>query len=90
VIGYGLIYRNAVRVGGLWLAVYYSSQCVCVLLACHDIDQWSSPTPGETLHLPLLGSVIQVASHHWLVESVDSVFWCYCIWVCWNWYFYRD
>jgi len=32
-----------------------------MLIACHDLDQWPSPTPGETLHLPLMGSVIQVA-----------------------------
>ncbi|XP_013404768.1 protein DENND6A isoform X2 [Lingula anatina] len=28
--------------------------------ACHDIDQWPEPTPGETLNLPLMGSVVQV------------------------------
>lgn len=28
--------------------------------ACHDIDQWPNPTPGETVNLPLLGTVLQV------------------------------
>ncbi|VDM42936.1 unnamed protein product [Toxocara canis] len=27
--------------------------------ACHHIDQWPSPVPGETLFLPLIGTVIQ-------------------------------
>jgi hypothetical protein len=31
------------------------------LTACHNIDQWPAPTPGETLNLPLLGSVLQVS-----------------------------
>lgn len=29
-------------------------------VACHDIDQWPAPNPGETLNLPLMGTVIQV------------------------------
>ncbi|XP_064632620.1 protein DENND6B-like isoform X2 [Lineus longissimus] len=28
--------------------------------ACHDIDQWPFPLPGDTLNLPIMGSVIQV------------------------------
>ncbi|XP_074645615.1 protein DENND6B-like isoform X2 [Tubulanus polymorphus] len=28
--------------------------------ACHDIDQWPFPFPGETLNLPIMGSIIQV------------------------------
>ncbi|KAI8782166.1 protein DENND6A-like isoform X1 [Biomphalaria glabrata] len=28
--------------------------------ACHDIDQWPLPVPGDTLNLPIMGSVIQV------------------------------
>ncbi|PAA80729.1 hypothetical protein BOX15_Mlig010237g2 [Macrostomum lignano] len=27
---------------------------------CHDIDQWPAPVPGQVLHLPILGSVLQV------------------------------
>ncbi|KAJ9584820.1 hypothetical protein L9F63_020841 [Diploptera punctata] len=27
--------------------------------ACHDIDQWPSPVPSETVNLPLLGTVLQ-------------------------------
>lgn len=28
--------------------------------ACHDIDQWPNPIPGETVNLPLLGTILQV------------------------------
>lgn len=28
--------------------------------ACHNIDKWPAPVPGETLTLPLMGSVFQV------------------------------
>ncbi|XP_025107449.1 protein DENND6A-like isoform X2 [Pomacea canaliculata] len=28
--------------------------------ACHDIDQWPDPIPGDTLNLPIMGTVIQV------------------------------
>ncbi|KAK7874564.1 hypothetical protein R5R35_013134 [Gryllus longicercus] len=33
--------------------------------ACHDIDQWPCPVPGETVNLPLLGNVLQaqIPSH---------------------------
>ncbi|XP_046682839.1 protein DENND6B isoform X2 [Homalodisca vitripennis] len=28
--------------------------------ACHDIDQWAPPIPGDTLNLPIIGTVLQV------------------------------
>lgn len=28
--------------------------------ACHDIYMWPTPTPGQALNLPFLGSVLQV------------------------------
>ena len=28
--------------------------------ACHDIDQWPSPSAGETVNLPIFGTVLQV------------------------------
>lgn len=31
-----------------------------IVSACHDIDQWPSPIPGDTLNLPIMGTVIQV------------------------------
>ena len=31
-----------------------------IIAACHDIDQWTCPVPGDTLNLPIMGSVIQV------------------------------
>ncbi|XP_041347796.1 protein DENND6A-like [Gigantopelta aegis] len=27
--------------------------------ACHDIDQWPPPIPGDTLNLPIMGTVLQ-------------------------------
>lgn len=30
-------------------------------LACHDIDQWALPMPGEMLSLPILGNLIEVS-----------------------------
>ncbi|XP_052281111.1 protein DENND6A-like isoform X2 [Dreissena polymorpha] len=27
--------------------------------ACHDIDQWNAPIPGETMNLPIFGTVLQ-------------------------------
>ncbi|XP_023722839.1 protein DENND6A isoform X3 [Cryptotermes secundus] len=42
--------------------------------ACHDIDQWPSPTPGETVNLPLLGTVLQahIPSHSNKVGPVTA------------------
>jgi hypothetical protein len=28
--------------------------------ACHDIDQWPAPIPGDTVNLPIMGTVVQV------------------------------
>ena len=33
----------------------------CLPVACHDIDQWPCPVPGDTLNLPIMGTVIQVS-----------------------------
>uniref|UniRef100_A0A914ZGA7 UDENN domain-containing protein n=1 Tax=Parascaris univalens TaxID=6257 RepID=A0A914ZGA7_PARUN len=38
---------------------FFESGEPAVEAACHHIDQWPSPTPGETLLLPLMGTVIQ-------------------------------
>ncbi|XP_031177395.1 protein DENND6B isoform X2 [Sander lucioperca] len=32
----------------------------CLEAVCSEIDQWPSPIPGQTLHLPLMGGVLQV------------------------------
>ncbi|KAK3609536.1 hypothetical protein CHS0354_007340 [Potamilus streckersoni] len=42
--------------------------------ACHDIDQWPPPIPGETLSLPIFGEVIQatVPAQH-IVPSLFEV-----------------
>ncbi|KAI8478766.1 Protein dennd6a [Branchiostoma belcheri] len=39
---------------------YFDNGEPCLEAACHDIDQWPSPQPGETLSLPMMGMVIQV------------------------------
>ncbi|XP_077987090.1 protein DENND6A-like isoform X2 [Glandiceps talaboti] len=39
---------------------YFDNGEPCLEAACHDIDQWPAPTPGETLHLPTMGVVLQV------------------------------
>ena len=30
------------------------------LKACHDIDKWPMPVPGEVISLPILGHLIEV------------------------------
>ncbi|KAF1372033.1 hypothetical protein PFLUV_G00260130 [Perca fluviatilis] len=32
----------------------------CLEAVCSEIDQWPAPVPGQTLHLPLMGGVLQV------------------------------
>jgi hypothetical protein len=43
---------------------------VHVFSACHDIDQWTDPYPGETANLPIMGTVIQVCMNR-LVHSIQ-------------------
>jgi hypothetical protein len=38
---------------------------MCVMCAaCHNIDQWPFPVPGQHLNLPIMGTVIQVRLVH--------------------------
>ncbi|XP_041458925.1 protein DENND6A-like [Lytechinus variegatus] len=39
---------------------YFDNGEPSIEAACHDIDQWPSPCPGKTLHLPIMGCVLQV------------------------------
>lgn len=39
----------------------YMSFMTFDLTACHDMDQWPEPVPGETVNLPIFGSVLQVS-----------------------------
>lgn len=39
---------------------YFDNGEPSIEAACHDIDQWPVPEPSATLHLPLMGSVLQV------------------------------
>ncbi|KAG8225110.1 hypothetical protein J437_LFUL004031 [Ladona fulva] len=38
---------------------YFENGEPSIEAACHDIDQWPAPVPGELVNLPLLGTVIQ-------------------------------
>ncbi|VDN55859.1 unnamed protein product [Dracunculus medinensis] len=38
---------------------FFESGEPAIEAACHDIDHWRAPVPGELLYLPLLGRVIQ-------------------------------
>ena len=38
---------------------YFSNGEPGLEAACHDIDQWQVPVPGDLLHLPLMGTVVQ-------------------------------
>lgn len=39
---------------------YFENGELSLQAACHNIDKWPAPVPGETLNLPLMGSVFQV------------------------------
>ncbi|KAK3103615.1 hypothetical protein FSP39_020536 [Pinctada imbricata] len=41
--------------------------------ACHDIDQWPSPVAGETVNLPIFGTVLQVRVPSRSDKVVDRV-----------------
>lgn len=40
---------------------FFDNGVVSIEVACHDVDQWPFPEPGEVINLPLLGSVLQVS-----------------------------
>ncbi|KAM6161884.1 protein DENND6B isoform 2-T2 [Erethizon dorsatum] len=39
---------------------YFDKLTPCLEAVCNEIDQWPGPVPGQTLHLPVMGVVIQV------------------------------
>ncbi|XP_012944865.1 protein DENND6B isoform X2 [Aplysia californica] len=42
--------------------------------ACHDIDQWPIPVPGDTLNLPIMGTVLQhTVPAHTILPSLHEV-----------------
>ena len=43
-----------------------------MIAACQNIDQWPAPIPGETINLPLLGSVLQVCCVNVLSNVLSS------------------
>lgn len=52
------------------LLIFICTRCnpiLCFPPACHDIDQWPPPQPGEELSLPLMGTVIQTR-----IPSIDD------------------
>lgn len=34
--------------------------CFYLSSVCNEIDQWPPPSPGQTLNLPIVGTVLQV------------------------------
>ena len=42
---------------------FFSTGGEIIETACHDIDKWALPMPGEMLSLPLLGNLIEVRDH---------------------------
>lgn len=51
---------------------FYDKGEVSLEVACHDIDQWPLPMPGNTLDLPLLGHLFQVHLPSLSTRSVES------------------
>ncbi|KAL8583445.1 hypothetical protein ACOMHN_044804 [Nucella lapillus] len=45
---------------GIMAPEYFDNGEPSLEAACHDIDQWPCPVPGDTLNLPIMGTVIQV------------------------------
>lgn len=39
---------------------YFEKLEPCLEAVCNEIDQWPPPVPGQTLHLPVMGVVMQV------------------------------
>ena len=39
---------------------YFENGDAAMETVCYQMDKWSLPCPGQTLQLPLLGSVLQV------------------------------
>lgn len=39
---------------------YFESGLKSIEAACHEMNRWPSPIPGDTLHLGLFGNVTQV------------------------------
>lgn len=39
---------------------FYDKGEISLEVACHDVDQWPLPVPGNTLDLPLMGHLFQV------------------------------
>lgn len=49
---------------------YFDTGEASLEAACHHLDQWPLPTPGVTLSLPLLGTLIQVTCYSTLSPDV--------------------
>ena len=48
------------RVSSLLAPEFFEKGSVCLEASAKEIDQWPSPIPGPTLHLPLMGTLFQV------------------------------
>lgn len=39
---------------------YFDHGETCLETACHDVDRWPRPNPGQTYNLPLVGTVLRI------------------------------
>lgn len=46
---------------------FFEHGCRSIETACHDIDQWPLPVPGETINLLVSGAVLQVIRYVWFI-----------------------
>ncbi|KAJ1362849.1 hypothetical protein KIN20_022545, partial [Parelaphostrongylus tenuis] len=51
---------SSVRRGYYQKSLFFENGEPAIEAACHDIDQWPSPTAGEPLSLPLLGFLLRI------------------------------
>lgn len=61
------------EVCGIIAPEYFDNGLKSIEAACHEIDRWQLPLPGNTLKLPLFGHLIQVfVDLYYLVTSKHS------------------
>ncbi|GAB6022992.1 Protein dennd6a, variant 2 [Chamberlinius hualienensis] len=58
-----------------WLVApeYFDNGEPSIEAACHDLDQWPSPIPGELCNLPLMGTVLQTRIPSKLDKTAQAV-----------------
>lgn len=56
------------KISSLMSPEYFDNGAVSLEAACYNIDKWPCPIPGQTLNLPLLGTVFQVIIQYVLID----------------------